>query len=308
MLISFLVADGQEVLMRPKPDPSVPPFGVQLKKSVVQIDLKCRDGNLLVQGGGTGFVLAISDSRLPKGSSFLYLVTNRHVAQCWDDPEHLRDVLTESIRVNLKSGSSKSYSLDTGAWTFPTDDSVDLAVMPLTFPKDDDLDMYSLDFSDPGTKDYLHSHRIAEGSPVLISGFFVQYPGVQKFQSIVRQGIVSMMPDEPIKTTMGKLGTLYLADVHIFLGNSGSPVMVAEDAIGVGGYHLLGVVSGYVYEDANFKVEIATTTTGKVSTNSGIAIIVPVDFLKALLDSPKLKDAREHYLSSLASPSAETKH
>jgi hypothetical protein len=81
--------------------------------------------------------------------------------------------------------------------------------------------MYSVSFADPGTKDYLHSHSIAEGSPVLISGFFVQYPGVQKFQSIVRQGIVSMMPDEPIKTTTGKLGTLYLADVHIFLGNSG---------------------------------------------------------------------------------------
>jgi len=166
-------------------------------------------------------VLAIADPRLPKGASFLYLVTNRHVAQCWDDPDHPRDVLTESVRVNLESGSSKSYSLDTGTWTFPTDDSVDLAVMPIGFPKDDDVDMYSVSFADPGTKDYLHSHSIAEGSPVLISGFFVQYPGVQKFQSIVRQGIVSMMPDEPIKTTTGKLGTLYLADVHIFLGNSG---------------------------------------------------------------------------------------
>ncbi|MGA8152665.1 MAG: S1C family serine protease [Terriglobales bacterium] len=238
----------------------------------------------------------------------MYLVTNRHVAQCWDNPDHLRDVLSESIRVNLKTGTSRSYNLDIGAWIFPSDDSVDLAVMPIGFPQDFELDMYSVSFAEPATKDYLLSHRIAEGSPVLLSGYFVQYPGIQKFQSIVRQGILSMMPDEPIKTTTGKLGTLYLADVHIFLGNSGSPVMVTQDAEGVGGYHLLGVVSGYVYEDADFKLEIATTTTGKVSANSGIAIIVPVDFLKVLLDSPRLKEAREQYLSTLVSPATGTKH
>jgi hypothetical protein len=35
-----------------------------------------------------------------------------------------------------------------------------------------------------------------------------------------------MIPDEPMMTTTGKLGSLYLGDVHIFGGNSGSPVLV----------------------------------------------------------------------------------
>ncbi len=52
-----------------------------------------------------------------------------------------------------------------------------------------------------------------------------------------------------ISSTTGKPGTVYLCDVHIFGGNSGSPVVVTTDWLGIGGYQLLGVVSGYYYED-----------------------------------------------------------
>ena len=121
--------------------------------------------------------------------------------------------------------------------------------------------------------------------------------------SIFRQGILSMVPDEPIKTTTGKLGTVYLRDVHIFGGNSGSPVMVEAGPLNMDGYHLLGVVSGYYYEDEHFNLEVATMVRGTGQANSGIAMIVPVDFLKALLDAPELKAKREAYfLSHLATP------
>ena len=143
----------------------------------------------------------------------------------------------------------------------------------------------------------MSGNAIAEGSPILLSGYFYQFPGERRFQSIVRQGILSMVPDEPMKTTTGKLGTVYLCDVHIFGGNSGSPVMVTTDWIGMGGYHLLGVVSGYYFENENFNLEIATTIKGTGLANSGVAMVVPVDFLKALLDTPELKGSREAYLS-----------
>jgi hypothetical protein len=85
-----------------KPDPSVPPFGVTLKRSVVNVELQCKEGNLLVSGAGTGFLVAYTDPRLPEGTFFEYLVTNRHVAQCWDEHNHPRHVQSLIIRVNAK--------------------------------------------------------------------------------------------------------------------------------------------------------------------------------------------------------------
>jgi hypothetical protein len=63
----------------------------------------------------------------------------------------------------------------------------------------------------------------------------------------------------------------------------------------VGGfpYRLLGVISGGYTEDTNFKLTIATTMKGTFAGNSGIATVVPIDELKAVLDSPALKAGRD---------------
>jgi hypothetical protein len=292
VLLTSFVARAQGVLVMPKRDPSIPPFGVELKRTVVNVELQCKEGNLSISEKGTGFAVAYTDPRLPKGTYVSYLVTNRHVAECWEEPAHRpRDIQSAVIRANTKDGSSRSLALDLRSWHVPADDSVDLAVMPISLPEDLAIELISVD--DFATKDYMYSNQIAEGSPILLSGYFYQFPGERRLQSIVRQGILSMIPDEPQKTTTGKPGTVYLADVHIFLGNSGSPVMVSPDSMHVGGFHLLGVVSGYYYEDAEFNLEIATTVKGAANANSGIAMIVPADLLKSLLDAPELKGPRE---------------
>jgi S1-C subfamily serine protease len=189
------------------------------------------------QGDGTGFIVFYPDSRLPKGSGFNYLVTNRHVAECWDEHNHPRDVQALAFRVNIKDGSSRRLPFDPHAWRIPADDSVDLAVMPIVPPDDAQLTVIPTD--NFATKDFMSSNHLAEGSPIILSGYFVQFPGQQSLQPIVRQGILSMIPDEPMITTTGRPGTMYLGDVHIFGGNSGSPVMIAGDALAVGGYHFL---------------------------------------------------------------------
>ena len=95
-----------------------------------------------------------------------------------------------------------------------------------------------------------------------------------------------MMPDEPLKTTTGKMGTVYLGDVHTFGGNSGSPVFVDIAGLRPNGvfqlddYRFLGVVNGYYYEDSDFNLEVATTVKGTQHSNSGVTMIVPADFLK----------------------------
>jgi S1-C subfamily serine protease len=291
-----LFAEGQGILTFKKPDPSVPPFAVTLKRSVLDVEVTCKDGQTSIAGAGTAFLVAVVDPRLSNKSHFEYLVTNRHVIECWDAQNHPREVTTLLLRVNTKDGSSRKLQGDAHTWVFPDDDSVDLAVMSVALP--DDVDTAAIPVEDFATKEFMHNEVIAEGSPIILSGYFYQFPGERRFEAIVRQGILSMVPDEPIKTTTGKLGTVYLGDVHIFGGNSGSPVMVEAGPLNMDGYHLLGVVSGYYYEDEHFNLEVATTVKGTGQANSGIAMIVPVDFLKALLDTPELKGKRDAYFSS----------
>lgn len=146
----------------------------------------------------------------------------------------------------------------------------------------------------------LATEKIAEGDPVLFAGFFYQYPGQKKIEPIVRQGIIAMMPDEELTTTLGRLGQVYLADVHVFGGNSGSPVLVNLSGMRNGGflvggfpYRLLGIVSGYYYETEDFHLETATTLSGTTNANSGISIVVPAEQLKQLLESPELRRQRD---------------
>jgi hypothetical protein len=294
----FLIAalsEAQQVLTFKKPDPNEPPAGVQLKRAVVNVELRCKDEGQLVSAAGTGFLVAVTDPRLPKGQSFPYLVTNRHVAECREEHYRPREIESEKVRFNTMDGSSRWLDANPAAWSYPVDDSIDLAAMPVTLPND--LQALMIPVDQFATKDYMVSNQIAEGSPIMLSGYFYQFPGDIRFEAIVRQGILSMIPEEPIKTTTGKPGMVYLCDAHIFGGNSGSPVMVTANWLGIGGYRLLGVVSGYYYEDSDFNLEIATTVKGTERANSGVAMVVPADFLKALLDQPELKGPREAFIA-----------
>ena len=78
------------------------------------------------------------------------------------------------------------------------------------------------------TKDRIESASIDVGDNVIFAGYFYQFGGEKKIQPIVREGVLAMMPDEEIKTTLQKPGHLYLADVHAFHGNSGSPLLLRK--------------------------------------------------------------------------------
>ena len=295
LLLTSFHSSAQEILVHKKPDPSVPAFGTQLKKSTVYIEEKCSAGeNLIATAKATGFLVAYIDSRLTDGSFFAYLVTNRHVSECWKEPGHQpMPVLSQFIRANAKDGTYKDFPIDPKGWRYSDDESVDLAVTPVIMPSG--LDVTYISAADFATKDFLHNNQIAEGSPIVLAGYFYQFPGDRRFESIVRQGIISMIPEEPLVTTTGKPGTLYLCDAHIFGGNSGSPVMVTADSLHIEGFHLLGIISGFYHEDEDLNLQIATTAIikGTGIANSGVATVVPVDFLKDILEDSALKTLRE---------------
>jgi hypothetical protein len=282
--------------------PFVPVF-TQIRKTVVFLELQCKDGNELKDVKGTGFLVQYPGT---KSVAFGYVVTNRHLALCWNEKNRPMEVKSITVRVNLKDGTSPviPLSLDGNVrWYFPADESVDLAVSRLGPPSNADVLMIPL--SMVATKDVIASKHIVEGMKIIFTGFFYQFPGVRKIQPIIREGVLAMMPDEPITTYTGKPGMVYLGDVHIFGGNSGSPVFVdiagpIPNGIQLDDYYLLGVVSGYFYEDQDFNLEVATTLKGTQHANSGISIIVPAEAVRDLIENnPDLKLGRETALKNL---------
>src|ERR1700676_962412 len=152
-------------------------------------------------------------------------------------------------------------------WYFPSDDSVDLAILAIA-PDQTKYDYMALPTSLFATRDVVTTQGIAEGDSILFAGYFYQFPGLRKFQPIIREGILAMMPDEKLDTTLKKPGHLYLGDVHVFGGNSGSPLFVNLSGMRNGSlllgtqYRLLGVVSGFYHEDSNLNLTVATTLRG----------------------------------------------
>jgi hypothetical protein len=55
------------------------------------------------------------------------------------------------------------------------------------------MDHLAVPFAEIATRDSLRQHRIGEGSTIVVTGYFVQFPGERKFQPILRQGILSML-------------------------------------------------------------------------------------------------------------------
>jgi len=59
----------------------------------------------------------------------------------------------------------------------------------------------------------------------VFDGHCYQFPGAERVQPIVRQGVLAMMPDEAIPTPLqNKPGHVYLVDFHAFDGNGGFPI------------------------------------------------------------------------------------
>lgn len=264
-----------------------------------------------MQISGTCFFVFYEDKRFGENKGFRYLVTNRHMAVPGVERGESYAIQQAFVRLNLRNPDagkeSEEANIPLGGglhWVFPADESVDLAVLP-AYPDQNRYDYVDVPASSLATKDQVSTNNIDAGDSVVFAGYFVQFPGQKKIQPVVRQGILSMMPDELMETTLRRPGHLYLADMHTFHGNSGSPIFVNLGGVRNGNlmigasYLLLGVVSGYYLEDADFKLTVATTLEGTLHGNSGISIAVPAYELKALLDSPQLQGLRDAYVKYL---------
>jgi hypothetical protein len=285
-------------LQQTTPTAPAEPAERQIRKMVTFITMHCLRGTQPVKAQGTGFFVGVRDTRLLE-SGFVYLVTNRHVAMCWDDDREPMQVQAVSIRMNMKGGPSQEFTVAGNLpWILPTKDSVDLAVVPLA-PDQTKCDYEIVADSLFVTDEVVKKESVSEGLKVLFSGFFYQVPGVTRVEPILREGIIAMMPDEDLQTTTGKMGRAYLGEVDAFHGNRGSPVFVdVRRSLGYD-YRLLGVVSGGYGEGAENALLLETPLASKPG-NSGIAVIVPALELRAPLDEPAAVALRDAEIARLA--------
>lgn len=288
-----------------------PPVLEQIRKTVGFLSIAYMDGT--ARGGviGTCFFVSIPDKRLGENRGFPYLVTNRHVAQPGIELGTPYDVQAVFIRLNLATPQGEIRSVQEQIpmggrirWFFPADDAVDLAVLPIG-PDEKRYDYMTVPSTVIVSSDELKNGNFGVGDAVTFAGYFSSFPGQIRVQPIVRQGVIAMLPEEKLSTTLHKEGVLYLADLHAFHGNSGSPVFVNQSGFRHGAiysgesYRLLGILSGYYPEAAGFSVPAAAVLTGEVRDNSGIATIVPADELIKLLNSPILQAEREAQLANV---------
>jgi hypothetical protein len=287
-------------------------FATAIKKSVAYLQTDClQDDGKTVSYFATAFFVTKLDDRLEKDQGFGYLVTNRHAAQPGIERGAPCRVSNYWLRVNLRGASpsdlpqATSGALGPGVpWVFPDDPAVDLAIVPLA-PDQTKVDYEAIPSTMFATADVVKANNIGEGDVVIFTGLFVQMPGLLRLEPIVRQGTIAMIPSEPIMTTMKRPGNLYLADIHVFGGNSGSPMFVNLGGVRNGGlmmgsnYKLLGVVSGYEFEDTDFNLQAATTYSGTLGANSGVTSIVPAAELDKLINSPKLQSMRDAVIARL---------
>jgi hypothetical protein len=261
---------------------------------------------------GTGFLVGYPDTRLkPQGTAFRYLITNRHVAQPGIEKGMPCRAVSSYLLLNHKPDASHSNTYTESNridkilhWTFPDDPSVDLAATGLGFPDGiyDHIVILTAQFV---PEDDIKNHKVVEGDPVLFAGLFIQtFDQVHTLEPILRSGSLAMVPEELLPTTLNnQLGRVYLADAHAFGGNSGSPVFVDPDKYSGALYtiprlELLGVLSGEYFENSDLTLSVATSISGNIAANSGVSIVVPASELLRLLDSPLLKDERDHAVAA----------
>jgi S1-C subfamily serine protease len=212
----------------------------------------------------------------------VYVVTNRHVIQGTNliylrfNPEAAEPAREYPIALRNPDGSF------TGA--VHPDPKVDVAVIPINalVLRQEGI-RFSFFQSDSHVADRVKANElgITEGDGIFTLGFPLGLVGGQRNFVIVRQGSIARIRDALVGSRKE-----FLVDAFIFPGNSGGPVVIKPEAGAISGTkpqgaaYLIGVIRGYV----PYREEAVSTQTNQTriifEENSGLAAVVPIDFVK----------------------------
>ena len=217
----------------------------------------------------------------------IFLVTNKHVfndsKSAWLRFNPEGDEPAKEFEALLVDKDNKQ------TWLVHPDPEVDLAILSINAPF---LMEQGIRFSYFRNDQHITTRTqateigVSEGDGVFILGFPMGMIGEKRNFVIVKQGIIARIRD-----TLAEHSKEFLVDASIFPGNSGGPVVLRPEIVSIQGTKanssasLLGVVSSYVpYQDVAIS---AQTKRPRIifEENSGLASIVPVDYLVEIIDS-----------------------
>jgi hypothetical protein len=152
---------------------------------------------------------------------------------------------------------------------------------------------------------------VGEGDSVFAVGLFSPHPGESRPQPIYRFGHISLMPREPVSVLLPdkvrKNIDAFLAEVHSWGGQSGSPVFLSDThghlhnqpplELGPFTPTVIGFVQGHFdidrlakmeqwaeAEEAGYDVAVEEFAGVKVPINAGMAIVVPAERIVKMLN------------------------
>lgn len=251
---------------------------------------------------GTGFFVGITQE---VGYDFCYLVTAQHII----DEAKRGGYKTIFARLNKYDGSAAYIELaPLNKWASFIDSPIDIAVLPFA-PNFTEFEVTLIPEEILVTKQDVVDRSIGEGDELFVVGLFTLHSGKKQNIPILRTGIISAMPYEPLLSKNGQLYSAYLAELRSIGGISGSPVFVylhkrriydSKVQDGTWELLLLGLIRGHwdltreLDSDAeSISDDIPIGFNKGENLNTGIAVITPADYLARLLRSKGFEDMRK---------------
>lgn len=128
--------------------------------------------------------------------------------------------------MNTKTGSIR-YEEIKGQWIYGEDEGSDIAVLP--FNPVEETEAKTIPLWMMATDDLLQEKNVGIGDDVVVTGLFARRSGTTRNIPIIRSGIISAMPGEPLTGPSGEPYQAYLIEMRSTGGLSGSPVFVVKD-------------------------------------------------------------------------------
>lgn len=254
------------------------------------------DRNGIVKMAGTAFFVGIESESRP-GVDHGYLVTAKH---CVERAKRQGSLL---LRLNRHDGNHVATSSETDSlpdsWVYHDDEANDVAVLYFAPPPSEFLFVITKRES-MATPDVIAEEQLGIGDDLAVVGLFTKRSGKTVNRPIVRSGIISSMPDEPLQDRDSGLNyDGYLAEVRSIGGLSGSPVWtVISPGRFVGDrverhrlhFYLLGLIRGH-WPKEEFEIGDVLDDE-RESLNTGIAIVTPIQKVLDILDSEEMRKER----------------
>lgn len=247
-----------------------------------------------------GYPLADGDAR-----NFIYVVTARHVI-AGAQASGLDRVL---LRLNTVVGATQYVATNIADWAFHPDESVADDVAILQWTPDAAVFAYkSIGLEIIATDEILTANRVGVGDDVFLPGLFVNHAGTERNLPIMRLGNIAAMPVEPVATQIGALPA-YLVEARSIGGLSGSPVFVnvglirlppqtvllstrGEGEAPVPDFLLMGLVHGH-FARRPVPTDAVADGLSEETINMGIAIVLPAERIRDVLEHPRFQAHRE---------------